>query len=198
MDVVPTDIAAGLVLLYHSETTRLQSVDAQSHHCSRPPNLHSFSDNDASHPRSIPAGTANVINDDITDISPDVTNHRTEAGVEVFTDIATDRYQEVSSFEKPDSSVNGNPRPIPDGPDHSSDRNAHLTDPSSDPIKDHNPPVPSVDMDINVEHGEEQDWTRIGLLVHYMKFAMACYGWPLYVMMHLETGGACKIVGCCR
>ncbi|XP_052783636.1 diacylglycerol lipase-beta-like isoform X1 [Mya arenaria] len=40
-------------------------------------------------------------------------------------------------------------------------------------------------------------WMTVPLMCHYMKFAMASYGWPLYVFTHLLTG-ACRLWPQCR
>ncbi|XP_060599676.1 diacylglycerol lipase-beta-like isoform X2 [Ruditapes philippinarum] len=40
-------------------------------------------------------------------------------------------------------------------------------------------------------------WMTVEMLAHYMKFAMASYGWPLYIFTHLMTG-ACQLTSQCN
>ncbi|XP_021375697.1 sn1-specific diacylglycerol lipase beta-like isoform X2 [Mizuhopecten yessoensis] len=42
-----------------------------------------------------------------------------------------------------------------------------------------------------------QDWMTIKNMSHYMKYAMASYGWPLFVFANLSLG-LCKLCGQCR
>ena len=42
-----------------------------------------------------------------------------------------------------------------------------------------------------------RDWMNIPLAAHYMKFAMASYGWPLFMFTHLFCG-MCKLCQTCR
>ncbi|XP_033734525.1 sn1-specific diacylglycerol lipase beta-like isoform X2 [Pecten maximus] len=42
-----------------------------------------------------------------------------------------------------------------------------------------------------------QDWMNIRNMSHYMKYAMASYGWPLFVFANLSLG-LCKLCGECR
>lgn len=41
------------------------------------------------------------------------------------------------------------------------------------------------------------DWMNIPLAAHYMKFASASYGWPLFMYSNLCCG-LCKLCGTCR
>ncbi|XP_053393222.1 diacylglycerol lipase-beta-like isoform X2 [Mercenaria mercenaria] len=40
-------------------------------------------------------------------------------------------------------------------------------------------------------------WMTIEMMAHYMKFAMASYGWPLYIFTHLMTG-TCQLSSQCN
>ncbi|XP_060067139.1 diacylglycerol lipase-beta-like [Ylistrum balloti] len=42
-----------------------------------------------------------------------------------------------------------------------------------------------------------QDWMTIRNMSHYMKYAMASYGWPLFIFANLSLG-LCKLCGQCR
>ncbi|KAL4240297.1 hypothetical protein ACF0H5_001090 [Mactra antiquata] len=42
-----------------------------------------------------------------------------------------------------------------------------------------------------------QPWMNIELMCHFMKFAMASYGWPLYIFTHLMTG-SCQLWSQCK
>ncbi|XP_069123504.1 diacylglycerol lipase-beta-like isoform X2 [Argopecten irradians] len=44
---------------------------------------------------------------------------------------------------------------------------------------------------------QPQDWMNIKNMSHYMKYAMASYGWPLFVFANLSLG-LCKLCGECR
>ena len=41
-----------------------------------------------------------------------------------------------------------------------------------------------------------KDWMNVQTSAHYMKFALANYGWPMYMFMNLFTG-ACKLAPHC-
>ena len=44
-----------------------------------------------------------------------------------------------------------------------------------------------------VQLSQPKDLQQYQLVVHYMKFAMAAYGWPIFMMMNTGTG-LCKMV----
>lgn len=41
-------------------------------------------------------------------------------------------------------------------------------------------------------------WLEMTQVRRGMQFALACYGWPVFVMMNMCRGGCCALCGLCR
>lgn len=157
MDVVPTDVAAGLVLLYHATQKRRSLYVPRS-----PENSQNHNENH------------DVENRD------EKVNKNGSIQAENLADIIC----EIDSDEE----YHGRPQ-------CSGDNNRQSNSTTVENIQRTSENTPDLAASF-----EDDEWTKIGVLVHYMKFALACYGWPLYVMMHLKTGPChfCQIFGCSR
>ncbi|ELU06110.1 hypothetical protein CAPTEDRAFT_162985 [Capitella teleta] len=62
------------------------------------------------------------------------------------------------------------------------------------------PPIPGPGGDAALNdppYPSPMDWMNVPLATHYMKFAMASYGWPLFMYGNLLCG-ACKLSNTCR